>query len=285
MRMPPAGLDRLILPAARHGRVPILQTMHGWGIAKSPAQQQADVAILNLVDRVVVPAEASAALLESIGVARERIRVSPMAFRRARARVGEPHPVEAEMRAWQRGGGRVACCSGTLGERKNQRLLVDALALLAPDPPLAVRVRRRRETTICGRTPSARRRRAVRFCGYAEDARHIAAAADFLVLPSLSEGSRSSILEAFCDGVPVLASAIPEIREMIEDGVTGLLFDPPTRPISRARWRRAPPHAGRRERALRARAHGLRGALLARLACTRAIWRIRALLGGRDARA
>src|SRR5690606_16638211 len=66
----------------------------------------------------------------------------------------------------------------------------------------------------------------VRICGYREDARHIAAASDYVVLPSLSEGQPLSLLEAFCDGVPVLASAIPEISEMIDAGRTGFLFDP-----------------------------------------------------------
>jgi glycosyltransferase involved in cell wall biosynthesis len=66
----------------------------------------------------------------------------------------------------------------------------------------------------------------VRVAGYRDDARGIVAACDVLVLPSLSEGQPLAILEAFCDGVPVVASAIPELQELVDDRVTGWLHDP-----------------------------------------------------------
>jgi L-malate glycosyltransferase len=217
----------MILVGRSPRRVPILQTMHGWGTAKSPAHQQCDVAVLNLVDRVVVPAETSAAFLESLGVARNRMRVIEYGVPVQRFRLREPHPVEREMDAWRSAGGEVACCSGTIGPRKNQRLLVEALPLLAGDHRLLCVFVGEGDTTdlraLADERGVADR---VRFCGYREDARDIAAAADYLVLPSFSEGQPVSILEAFCDGLPVVASAIPEIEDIVEDGVTGFLFDP-----------------------------------------------------------
>jgi glycosyltransferase involved in cell wall biosynthesis len=47
-----------------------------------------------------------------------------------------------------------------------------------------------------------------------------------LVLPSLSEGRSNVLLEALASGLPVIASSIPENREIIRDGRTGLLFEP-----------------------------------------------------------
>ncbi|MEZ5284166.1 MAG: glycosyltransferase [Vicinamibacterales bacterium] len=46
------------------------------------------------------------------------------------------------------------------------------------------------------------------------------------MLPSRSEGQPLAVLEAFCDGVPVIASRIPELDELTDSGATGWLFDP-----------------------------------------------------------
>lgn len=49
-----------------------------------------------------------------------------------------------------------------------------------------------------------------------------------LILPSLSENFPNVILEAFCAGIPVIASNVGAIPELIEDGINGFLV-PPTR--------------------------------------------------------
>ena len=49
---------------------------------------------------------------------------------------------------------------------------------------------------------------------------------DMFVLPSLSEGSPSVIMEASASGLPVIASEVGEIPEMILDGKTGILIKP-----------------------------------------------------------
>ena len=58
----------------------------------------------------------------------------------------------------------------------------------------------------------------------AEVAEEMAHAA-FLILPSRwPENFPMVIAEAFCQGLPVIASRLPAIEEVIEDGATGLLF-------------------------------------------------------------
>ena len=66
----------------------------------------------------------------------------------------------------------------------------------------------------------------VRFIGYREDVAQLLSACDMYVLPSLSEGMPRSIIEAMALGRPVLASNIRGSRELIVDGVTGLLVPP-----------------------------------------------------------
>ena len=56
--------------------------------------------------------------------------------------------------------------------------------------------------------------------------RHMQSAA-FLVLPSICyENFPRTIVEAYASGLPVLASAMGAMAELVEDGVTGLLFQP-----------------------------------------------------------
>ncbi|MFH0938742.1 MAG: glycosyltransferase family 4 protein, partial [Planctomycetota bacterium] len=67
----------------------------------------------------------------------------------------------------------------------------------------------------------------LRFTGFRSDVEKIIAAATVVVLPSLgSEGSSRVALEAGAAAVPVVASAVGCLPEVIENGVTGLIVPP-----------------------------------------------------------
>jgi glycosyltransferase involved in cell wall biosynthesis len=66
----------------------------------------------------------------------------------------------------------------------------------------------------------------VSFLGYVPDAYRFLNAIDIFVLPSLSEGSPIALIEAMACGRAIIASNIPAIREIVEDGREALLFDP-----------------------------------------------------------
>jgi glycosyltransferase involved in cell wall biosynthesis len=72
----------------------------------------------------------------------------------------------------------------------------------------------------------ARLKAAVRLYGETSDVRPIIWAADCLLLPSLRESFPRTLMEAMAGGVPVIASTVGAVADMVESGVTGLLVAP-----------------------------------------------------------
>ena len=61
--------------------------------------------------------------------------------------------------------------------------------------------------------------------GETPDVRPYLAAADCVVLPSYREGMPRTLLEASALGRPIVATRVPGCRDVVEDGVTGLLCE------------------------------------------------------------
>ena len=69
----------------------------------------------------------------------------------------------------------------------------------------------------------------VRFLGFVDDVRSFLAACDVLAfptLPELSEGFGLAALEAMAAGLPVVASEVGSLPEVVADGRTGLIVQP-----------------------------------------------------------
>ena len=218
----PTLIARLAL--GRRSYVPLLQTMHGWGIRKTPEQAATDITLLGLADAVVTPSAAARDTLRGLGLDDPPVHVVPYGLEPA-ATGATPDASDAALFGQLRAAGSsVALCIGTIGERKNQALLVRALPSLAGVTAVfigdgdAASVRAlAAELGVSGQ---------VHVLGYRTDASRYLPLADVLVLPSMNEGLPIVVLEAFRAGVPVVGSAIPEIAEAVDDGRTGFLFAP-----------------------------------------------------------
>jgi glycosyltransferase involved in cell wall biosynthesis len=116
---------------------------------------------------------------------------------------------------------------GRLNPQKNLSLFLDAAARLAreyPDVRFLLAGTGPEESLLrekCGMLGLGDR---VIFAGYVADARQVYAACDLLVMPSLYEGLPMTLLEAMAMGVPVVASRLDGIAEVVTDGESGLLI-------------------------------------------------------------
>lgn len=114
--------------------------------------------------------------------------------------------------------------------QKGQRHLLDALPTVRKRHPGLVTLMVGRE----GRSSADLRERAhqlgvddtLRWLGVRSDVPELLAAADVFAFPSLYEGLGGAVLEAMALRVPVVASNIPALREVLDDGRAGTLVPP-----------------------------------------------------------
>lgn len=137
---------------------------------------------------------------------------------------------------WAEEGSGKPLVIGTIGRLdpiKNQATLLEAFAALARGPGAAGRPLR---LVIAGGGPEAgslaERAKALGIAslvwmpGARADAPSLLRNFDIFVLPSLNEGISNTILEAMASGRPVVASRVGGNAELVEQGVTGDLYDP-----------------------------------------------------------
>ena len=143
-------------------------------------------------------------------------RFSPSAARRDQARIELGLPASA----------RVVAGVGRLNPQKNFSLFLDIAAQLAPRFPGL-------HFLLAGDGPEEKMLREkaaalgiahrVTFSGYVADTRLVYLAADVLLMPSRYEGLPMTLLEAMAMGLPVVASQLDGIAEVIGDGREGFL--------------------------------------------------------------
>ncbi|MGH9114762.1 MAG: glycosyltransferase [Acidimicrobiales bacterium] len=159
---------------------------------------------------------------ERLRVPAERITVIPNA-----ARASDFPPATPEQRRAARSelglpaGEPVVLCMGALSPEKRVDLAIRAVASLdgvhlavVGDGP-----ERQRLESLGAAVPGGR----VRFLGGSDRPRRALAAADAVVVCSDTEGQPAVAIEAGLSGLPVVATAVGGLAEIVEDGRTGLL--------------------------------------------------------------
>ena len=211
--------------------MPIVSTAHGFiqNHRKSRALVGLGQRCLRHFSRVIAVSNETRARVIQCGVPPERVNVIHNAI------VTSNYDPARHVRGafWRRWGIPVDAplvgYIGRLSPEKGQReLLLAAVDVLSAHPKARIalvgdgpdQVRLRELATSLGIAD------AVVFTGHLSDVREVFRDFDALALTSYTEGFPNVVLEALCMGVPVLASDVGGVREIIEDGATGLLVPP-----------------------------------------------------------
>lgn len=118
--------------------------------------------------------------------------------------------------------------SGRLSEEKAPLAVLRIAAQLPADAPIRVVVTGTGPlaAALCNGIRKQRLEHRVRFLGVVPDIRDCLACFDVLILPSKIDGRPTVVLEALAMGVPVIASAVGGLPELVQHGVTGFLCEP-----------------------------------------------------------
>ena len=213
--------------AARAARVPVVRTRH----VSIPVRRGFNPVYTWLADRVITSGEAIRRIIVGAGVPAGRVVAIPagvdletLPFRPGPFRTGAPGAFQ-DLRLSPPVIGSVAMFRGSKGHAH----LLEAFAAVRAVHPTATLLLVGdgiRRSWVEGLAREAGLADHVVFTGFSEHVPALLATMDCFVLASTrTEGVPQSLLQAFAVGVPVVASDIGGVPEVVADGVTGLLAE------------------------------------------------------------
>ena len=184
------------------------------------------------VDGVVAISTGVADSLAAAGVDRQRVTVVHSGVDCERFR-----PPTSQERADARGALNISdtdfviSAVGALEQRKGHLYLIEAIgALAAPAASSKVKCfivgQGAIHRVLQGEIAVSRSLERIKLLGRVDDPREILWASDLFAMPSLKEGLGVAALEAMASGLPVIASDVGGLREVVEDGRSGIVVPP-----------------------------------------------------------
>ncbi|MCS6860268.1 MAG: glycosyltransferase family 4 protein [Abditibacteriales bacterium] len=180
-------------------------------------------------DRVIVLSEQQAHEIADVYqvAPREKISVIPLGFDLDGFLSAEQHrgQLRAELRVPS--DGFIITIVGRLVPVKNHRLFFEMARRVAADLPQAhFVVVGDGELRPALQEEAASLRDRVHFLGWRRDLPVIYADSDVVVLTSVNEGTPVALIEAMASGVPVVATRVGGVPDIVRDGETGIVVEP-----------------------------------------------------------
>ena len=211
------------LPAAAAAGVPVrIGSRRGLNPDRSLAHRFAQRVALRFADRVVANSQTVASLLERGRQVRGRLTVISNGIDLSQFRPGATTtgPIR-----------RVGTVSSLRGV-KGLDTLIEAAALARreiPDLEVTIAGGGRLRPALEDQARRAGLSGRVSFLGHREDVAEVLRGLDLFVLPSRSEAFPNAVIEAMAMALPIIATSVGGVPEMLEHGRTGILV-PPGRP-------------------------------------------------------
>jgi glycosyltransferase involved in cell wall biosynthesis len=172
-----------------------------------------------------------AAAIAELCVPEDRVTVIPRG--RDAHRIGEPDPGRRRRTREHLGlrdTDELILNVGRQEYQKGQRYLLEAadrVLLARPHARLVIAGREGNATTELRAVHSRLHARdRIWFLGHRDDVPDLLCAADLFVFPSLFEGLGGALIEAMALGVPIVATRLPAVQEVLDEGRNGLLVSP-----------------------------------------------------------
>ncbi len=198
----------------------VVLTCHGWGMGRPDAFDLQDALAYSLCDEVISPSESWAAAVRE-KTARDNVRVLPYGFdlRRLERDIVDDHRRPL----------RVVSVA-ELSNRKGVDVLLSAMPSvwarhpevelhLVGDGPLASQLKAQAEAL----DPSGSR---ILFHGMVDDPLSLVSRCDVFALASRSDNQPVAIIEAMATGLPILATRVGGIAELVEGSRCGFVVPP-----------------------------------------------------------
>lgn len=221
--------DFIGLLAARFSGIPVISTVHGWTPVsfKLRGYQMLDRFCLKYFDTIVCVSSLLREELLRHGISSERLVHLPNS-------VSIPEPLDGQASALRQQlkcmlGEKIIVSIGRLSPEKGLDILLTSYAsqfgsrrdvrlILVGDGP-----QKEALAALARRLNIAEQ---VIFAGFVSNVSSYYAAADLFVMPSHTEGFPMALLEAMAAGLPVIATAVGGIPDIIQDGIDGCLVPP-----------------------------------------------------------
>jgi glycosyltransferase involved in cell wall biosynthesis len=215
----------------RKAGLPVVSISHGWTGAswKVRLYEALDRVVLRWMNAIVCVSEGQAVKVRRTGAPGDRIRVIRNAV--SLEKFGDPNPAFRDhlQEFFRKPQGRIIVAAGRLSPEKGFARLVEAAALLLrSEPDIGV--------VIFGDGPlrgDLTRQIAdlglqdhVVLAGFHGNIEDFLPHADLVALPSYTEGLPVIALEALAARVPVVATSVGGVPEVVEDGISGFLVPP-----------------------------------------------------------
>lgn len=217
--------------ATRRLVIPVVSVSHGWTAETFRVRlyDALDRRVVRRMNKVVSVSEGQAKKVRRAGVASEKTVVIRNAISAERFSNSNPAHRGELTSLFRKNPKFIVGAAGRLSPEKGFEILIDAAAEAVPENPqvgFVIFGDGALRESLAARIKNSGLEDSVVLGGFRTDLERIVPHFDLFALSSFTEGLPVAVLEAFAAGVPVVATRVGGVPEVVEHGVNGYCVEP-----------------------------------------------------------